>query len=428
MGSGITLLTLIEMANQMLKPENSSKIFVLNAIDISDEGLAGLQKYLRSQVKKIAEKQTVWLRKVYQNRNDLIENEEIINQYVSDVVNILRPAKSIDAALEANLVFEAISEDIGIKTKILKTINEKNNNRPWFFSNTSSIPIGELNRLAGLDGRIIGFHFYNPPAVQKLVELISSEKTVNELMDFALEYAKNLRKKVILSNDVAGFIGNGHFMRDALYGINLAENLSKEMPAYQAVYSINKISQDYLVRPMGIFQLVDYVGIDVCQQIMKVMNPHFPEENLHSLLIDKMLESGLKGGQNSDGSQRDGFFKYHKNQPVAVFDLATKTYNQIETFKDNIINFLGKIPHTLKPWKSVAVSPDKEKLLDDLFSELATMDTRGAKYAIRYLKNSEKIALQLVAQKIANSTEDVNAVLINGFYHAYGPINNFLKT
>jgi 3-hydroxyacyl-CoA dehydrogenase len=427
MGSGITLLTILEMASQLLKPENSGKNYVLYAIDVSDEGLTGLQKYLRSQILKVAEKKTVFLRKVYENRKDLIENEEIIHHYVNEVMSILRPVKSLEAAYEAYLVFEAISENMELKTKIFSAINQNNPNQPWFLSNTSSIPIGELDRSANLGGRIIGFHFYNPPAVQKLVELISSDQTIAGLKEFSLEFAKNLGKKVILSNDVAGFIGNGHFMRDALFGIHLAERLTKELSLPEAILAVNKISQEYLIRPMGIFQLMDYVGIDVCQLIMKVMHPHFPEETIQSDLIDLMCQQGVKGGQNSDGSQKDGFMKYEKNQPVAVYNPDTKKYIAVETLLEKVQSFLGKTPAELKPWKTIVNDPDKDKILTEIFSGLNFKETAGAQFAIEYFKNSAAIAKQLVSGKVALSENDVNAVLMNGFYHAYGPANSYLK-
>ncbi len=150
----------------------------------------------------------------------------------------------------------------------------------------------------------MGFHFYNPPAIQKLVELIVTKASQPEMQEFANNYAKALRKIVVPSNDKAGFIGNGHFMRDALYGINLAKDLAADRPLYEAIYMVNKVTQDFLVRPMGIFQLIDYVGIDVVQFIMKVMNPHLADENLHSDLLDQMLELDVRGGQMSNGAQK----------------------------------------------------------------------------------------------------------------------------
>ena len=74
MGSGILLLTAVEMADLSLQPGNKNKTFVLNAIDVSNEGLAGLMRYLREQVRKVAEKKAVQLKKTYADRDDLIEN------------------------------------------------------------------------------------------------------------------------------------------------------------------------------------------------------------------------------------------------------------------------------------------------------------------------------------------------------------------
>ena len=119
-------------------------------------------------------------------------------------------------------------ENLDLKVKLLSRIISHNSRDAWFFTNTSSIPISELNAKANLNGRLIGFHFYNPPAVQKLVELISAESTLPDLADFARQFAKKLRKTVVPSHDVAGFIGNGHFMRDALYAVAEVERLAED--------------------------------------------------------------------------------------------------------------------------------------------------------------------------------------------------------
>jgi 3-hydroxyacyl-CoA dehydrogenase len=307
MGSGILLLSALEVADEMLKPGNRGKHFVVNAVDVTSSALPGLMKYIRAQVLKAAEKKTVQLRKIYAGRKELIENSEIIEAYIDDVMSIIRPGTRIEAAYDSTLIFEAVSENPGLKTRLFRQINENNPNQPWFFTNTSSVPIGSLNKEAELGGRILGFHFYNPPAVQKLVELITIGSNSSEMKQFALQLAKNMRKVVVPSNDIAGFIGNGHFMRDALYGIEQAMALAKEMPLHEAIYAINRVSQDFLMRPMGIFQLIDYVGVDVVRFIMNVMNPYMREENLHSPLLDRLFGLSAKGGQYADGSQKDGF-------------------------------------------------------------------------------------------------------------------------
>ena len=428
MGSGILLLTAVEMADLSLKPQNKGKTFCLNAIDVSPAGLSGLMKYLKAQVRKVAEKKTVMLRELYADRDDLIENEDIIEEYVFEVMNIVRPVTTIESAYHSHLIFEAIIENLELKNKILSQIHENNANDPWFFTNTSSIPIHILDEGAGLDGRILGFHFYNPPAVQRLVELITIRKNSKAMIEFATAYAKALRKVLVPSNDVAGFIGNGHFMRDALHGIHEVEKLSITMPFTEALYMVNRVSQDFLIRPMGIFQLIDYVGVDVVQFIMKVMNPHLPDEDLHSDLLDKMMEAGVKGGQNSDGSQKDGFLKYDRGRPVAVYNPDTRLYVDIASFKAAGDEMLGALPGSWKPWKEVNFSRGaKAGILETYFNELATMTTLGAELSKKYIIRSNEIGKFLVSSNVANSDEDVNTVMLTGFYHAYGPINDYMQ-
>jgi 3-hydroxyacyl-CoA dehydrogenase len=426
MGSGILLLTALEMAEISMKPENKGTSFVLNAVDVSNEALVGLMKYIRNQVLKAAEKKVVQLRTIYADRADLIENSEIINQYIDDVMLLIRPSTNMEVTYNSTLIFEAIKEDPDLKAKIFSQINENNSYHPWFFTNTSSIPISELDKKAGLNGRVLGVHFYNPPAVQKLVEIINAETTLPELNEFAVQFSKNLRKTIVPSHDFAGFIGNGHFMRDALYGISEAEKLTKEFSFAESVFMINKISQDYLIRPMGIFQLIDYVGIDVCSYIMSVMNPYLTDEDLHSNLLDKLLEIGVKGGQNSDGSQKDGFLKYEKGKPVAIYDINLKSYIDIASLQGNCDSKLGELPASIKPWKAVVGKP-MDEYYKSYFTELKGMKTMGTEIAVNYFMRSKAISEKLVADKVAFSNEDVNTVLKTGFFHAYGPINDFMN-
>ena len=426
MGSGILLLTAIEMADMSLKPENKGKQFLLYALDISQTALSGLMKYMQAQVLKAAEKKVVALRSVYAERRDLIENSDIINQYVKDVMNIIRPVTTLESAYESTLVFEAASENPDLKIKLFSQINQNNKKQPWFFTNTSSIPIGHLDKEAKLEGRVLGVHFYNPPAVQKLVEVIKAETTKPELGEFASQFIKNLRKIEVPSHDFAGFIGNGHFMRDALHGMSEAQNLAKEMSFVEAVYTINKVSQDFLIRPMGIFQLIDYVGIDVCQYIMKVMAPHVKDENIHSPMLDKFMEINVRGGQNHDGSQKDGFLKYEKGKVVGIYDPDKKQYVAVADIAAKCDEKLGALPKSMVAWKAVVGNPKKEEVFKNYFNELKTMKTFGVELAKAYAKRSKEIGLKLVSDKVAFAEKDVNTVLLTGFFHAYGPINNYL--
>ncbi|UCG27951.1 MAG: hypothetical protein JSV24_00935, partial [Bacteroidales bacterium] len=304
---------------------------------------------------------------------------------------------------------------------------ENNPYEPWFLTNTSSVPIHELDQMAGLDGRILGFHFYNPPAVQKLVEVILSGNTRPELAAFADRLVSKLGKVKVPSKDMAGFIGNGHFMRDALYGIELAEKLTIEYSFARAVYIVNTVSRKFLVRPMGIFQLIDYVGVDVVQMIMKVMDPHFPSEKLHSPRLDSLNHQGAIGGQNPDGTQKDGFLQYENGRITGIFEPEEKTYLSLEEIKTELDPVLGPLPAGMLPWKDLIRDPEKDRKLEEIFTAMSAMDNLGARLAMEYGSRSKEIGKQLVKDGVSFSEQDVNKVLLTGFFHAYGPVNDYFK-
>lgn len=428
MGSGIALLLAQEMARLKNLPQNKNTVFRLHCIDISEQALDGLQSYLKSQLVKAGEKGTVMLRERYKDREDLVENYDVIDAFVSDAMSVFRFGTDLEEVKNSKIIFEAIVENKDVKVKVLKQIENLVSPDTYYFTNTSSIPISVLNGEAKLGGRIIGYHFYNPPAVQKLLELISPKETKPELKEMALEVAKRLRKKIVPSNDIAGFIGNGHFLRDGLYAIKEAKKLTGEYGLPGALYIMNKVSQDLLIRPMGIFQLIDYVGVDVYQCISETIAGYIKGEDLKDDLLAKMTEKKVLGGQFADGSQKDGFLKYEKNRPAGIYDPEKGQYKMFDPkgWSGELDKKLGTFPEGHAPWRSLLVDPKKGEKLSVYFKNLKASDTMGAKLARAYLKNSKEIGDFLVKTGVAQSAQDVNDVLLNGFYHLYGPINDYV--
>ena len=428
MGSGISLLLAHEIALTRLSPDGRGRTFRLALVDVSEQALEGLLKYLRSQLLRLAEKSMLRLRELYGDREDLVENGDMIQEYLQDVFTFLRPSTDLAAVAGAKMVFEAVFEDEDLKIGLLGRAKKHAHPEAWFLTNTSSIPIGGLDEKLGLEGRIVGYHFYNPPAVQKLLELITSDKTRPELREAGLVLAKRLGKKVVPANDVAGFIGNGHFIRDGLYALSEAEKLRTKGSWAPGLYKMNRVSQDWLIRPMGIFQLIDYVGVDVFQCILRVMNRYLPGQGLHSTFIDALAERKVLGGQRHDGSQKDGILRYEKGKPAAVYDLEQEDY--VSFAEDGLAERcdaeLGPLPEGFQAWKAWLRRRDKEAGLSAYFAALRSMDTEGARLAKAYLKASKAIAEKLVSDGVAASAEDVNSVLMNGFYHLYGPINGYV--
>ena len=427
MGSGILLLTAIEMAKIKFQQDDPDIDFILYAMDVSEEGLNGVMKYIEKQVRKRGERNIEKVKGYYTGDDLKMSDEELVEKYVSDVTKLIKPVTYLGSLRDVDTVFEAVSENIGLKVKLLAEIENYNPGRVWYLTNTSSIPIGELDEAAGLYGRIIGFHFYNPPAVQKLVEVIESEETVSGLKDFAQQLIEHMGKIMVPANDIAGFIGNGHFIRDSLFGIKQVEKLTEEISFPLAVYMVNNITSRFLVRPMGIFQLIDYVGIDVVSLIMNVMNDRIKEEAISSPMLDKLIKLGTKGGQNPDGSQKNGFFRYEGGKITGVYDHESRSYIPVAGLKEKAYEKFGLTPSYMPKWKEIIKDPEKDKKLEDYFVELSKTDSPGAVLAMEYGRNSKEIAEKLVSDKVALSDKDVNTILKRGFFHAYGPINNYFN-
>lgn len=372
MGSGIALLLLQEMArlDTIKYGSSGSGHYRMTLIDANEDALFKLKEYLKTQLRKFAEQGINRLRQWFASNKQLVSNQEMVESFVNGAMDMIEFNRS---AKHAQLVFEAIVENVKIKAEIFKSLS---NPHAYFFTNTSSIPIDVLSREGQLGNRIIGFHFYNPPAVQKLLELIPPKNVDPKLHALAIELAERLKKNTIVSKDVAGFIGNGHFMREILYSFKKAEELSRIYTLPQAVYMINKVTQEYLIRPMGMFQLIDYVGLDTCRSICDIMRAYLPDDR----------------------------FKF----PELNYRVPA----------DKCDNILGPLPEGHRPWKLMQKEP---QALDSYFQHLYESQTMGSQLAKEFLKNSMEISNGLVSDGVASSLDDVEIVLKQGFYHLYGP-------
>jgi hypothetical protein len=158
---------------------------------------------------------------------------------------------------------------------------------------------------------------------------------------------------------------------------------------------------------------------------MGVMQSYTKTENLHCPLLDLLLARDVKGGQFADGSQKDGILKYEKGRIVGVYDPEKKDYVAVDELRVKGDAFIGAMPD-VKPWKTVVGNPAKEEILKAYFKEVKNTSGKGAALTIAYAKKSREIGLHLVETHVALNEKDVNTVLLTGFYHAYGPVNDYL--
>jgi 3-hydroxyacyl-CoA dehydrogenase len=330
-------------------------------------------------------------------------------------------------ANNSSMVFEAILEDFKVKVDLFSKLKGICSEKAFFFTNTSSVPVSLVDETAGLDGRLVGFHFYNPPAVQKLVEIICARNGRPELKDMSYELGKRLKKILVPSYDVPGFIGNGHFLRDILYSISLFNDLRKDFSFHEAIYIVNRVTQDFMIRPMGIFQLHDYVGVDVCGHILRIMKTYLKDDFFESNFINQMVALKIIGGQFPDGSQKDGILKYEGGKIAAIYNLDEKRYVPLSegAWRQKCDDFLGALPAGHAAWKALGRDVAKEEKMKAYFKALFADQTQGAQLAQKYLIKSRNIARGLVSQHVAENIEDVNKVLQHGFFHLYGPENPY---
>ncbi|MDB5047136.1 MAG: putative 3-hydroxyacyl-CoA dehydrogenase [Fibrobacteres bacterium] len=436
MGSGIAWVALKAMAEQDARENGvpGSGKFALALIDADPAAFPRLRAYLKSQLLKTAEKAIGDLRTWAKDRADLIENADIIDAYVDGAMSLARCETDAAGAKSAKLVFEAVFEDLGLKKELYARLKSLCAPDTVFLTNTSSIPISILDQSAGLDGRLLGFHFYNPPAVQKLVEMISGKRTRPEVTALGRELGKAFGKLTVPSNDVAGFIGNGHFVRELLFAFRKFRELRPIHGDAEALLLLNKTTQDFLIRPMGVFQLLDYVGVDVFQMILKVMKTHLDPASADGTVfsdqtLDALLAAGVRGGQLGSGEQKDGLFRYERNKITAVLDVAGLNAGKgipyvslgDEARFRKPLESLGALPEGHVPWTVLAKDPGKKEKLTGYLANLAKAETPGARLGREFLDHSRKVGRTLVGTGVAAGDEDVAKVLMNGFFHLYGP-------
>jgi hypothetical protein len=117
--------------------------------------------------------------------------------------------------------------------------------------------------------------------------------------------------------------------------------------------------------------------------------------------------------------------KYEKGRPAGIYDPDAKAYVPLAEIAARCDERLGPLPASGKPWKGVIAMPDRAGYLDAYFRELKGMKTLGAGLAASYGRKAKEIGQGLVRDGVARREEDVNTVMLTGFYHAYGPINGY---
>ena len=246
--------------------------------DFVDNGIASIRKNLQRNVSK----------------------DRISQNQMEDTLGNVSTSLDNGALSNCDVVIEAIIEDVDIKKSLFSNLGEICEKRTILASNTSSIPIGILAEASGRPDKVVGMHFMNPVPVMKLVEVIRSKTTSDDTFDATFKLAEELQKVPVLVNDFPGFVSN----RILLPMLN--EAMFCVMEGVAEPEAIDTVMRLGMSHPMGPLTLADFIGLDTCLAIMRVLHKDMNDDKYRPCpLLEEMVNQGKFGRKSGEG-----FYKY----------------------------------------------------------------------------------------------------------------------
>lgn len=282
--------------------------------------MAGFDVILRDIDKKFLDSA---MNKIKWSLDKLVEKQKITQVDSESIFNRIEPIVDIkEALIGADLIIEAVPEDLVLKKKVYQEIDENSDTRSIYASNTSTLPITEISSLTSRPNKFIGLHFFNPPQLMKLVEVIPGKSTDELTKNVGLDFVKRVGKVPILcGKDVPGFIVNRIFIplvHEAAFC------LDRDRPTKTQIDSSVKFRMSF---PMGIFELADYTGLDVIHKATLEMYSRDKKVIFPHHLIKDLYDEGKFGKKTGSG-----FYSYTADQyeRVSLSEEDSKIYDPIK--------------------------------------------------------------------------------------------------
>jgi 3-hydroxybutyryl-CoA dehydrogenase len=225
-----------------------------------------------------------------------VEKGKLSQEDADATVGRITGTTDYQAAADADLVIEAVTEDLDTKLEVFEKLDELTRDEIVLASNTSSLPIGKMAAATNRPDRVLGMHFFNPVPVMKLLELVRGLQTSDETLEFARGMGERLGKTVVVSKDRAGFIVNALL---SCY-MNMAVRMVEE--GFATKEDIDTAVTLGLGHPMGPLTLLDLVGIDTAYAISDVLYEEF-KDPIYSApnLMKQMVQAGHFGRKTGKG-------------------------------------------------------------------------------------------------------------------------------
>lgn len=234
---------------------------------------------------------------IAKNLDRMVSKEKITESDKTNTLNNLTTFTDLNNGVkDRELVVEAATENIDLKLKIFKSLDEATSDDCILSTNTSSISITKIAAVTSKPDKVIGMHFMNPVPVMKLVEVIRGYATSDAITNEIMEMSKDLGKVPVEVNDYPGFVANRILMpmiNEAI--ITLHEGVA-------GVMEIDTVMKLGMAHPMGPLQLADFIGLDVCLSIMNVLYDGFGNSKYAPCpLLVNMVTAGKLGVKSGEG-------------------------------------------------------------------------------------------------------------------------------
>ncbi|WP_439128252.1 3-hydroxyacyl-CoA dehydrogenase family protein [Polaribacter sp.] len=242
---------------------------------------------------------------ISKNLDRMVAKEKISEDDKNNTLENITTYTSIkEGVRNANLVVEAATENVSLKGKIFKELDQACPKDTILATNTSSISITQIAAETNRPDKVIGMHFMNPVPIMKLVEIIRGYNTSDAVMDFTVDLAKKINKIPVEVNDYPGFVAN----RILMPMIN--ESIETLYNGVAGVAEIDTVMKLGMAHPMGPLQLADFIGLDVCLSILNVMYDGFKNPKYAPCpLLANMVMAGKLGVKSGEG-----FYDYSESR------------------------------------------------------------------------------------------------------------------